>query len=286
MNLTARDFVGVTDLPMIAAFFDQKNALVGCDHAALHAGDVWWRFGQYEPELHQVRLWFVTEQLVGLGWVTFGSHLELHLHPHLENDVADNMAREIMDWATRLCSGEITCESIPENTRLIGLLESSGFVPDGSQMLMYTFDLTQPIPDVALPIGFEARHVLESEFAERVEAHRDAFAPSKFSFERYARVCSMSGYNQALDVVIARQQEIAAFCLVWLSNGVGCFEPVGTRAAHQRHGLGKLVMLEGLRRLKTLGAHSAVVNSKPKIQAFYESCGFRVINRFIGFRKP
>jgi hypothetical protein len=158
MNLSARDFVGMADLPIITVFFDQKYAVVGHDHAALHAGDVWWRFGQYDPELHQVRLWFAAEQLVGLGWITFGSHLELHLHPSLENSVADGLARDIMIWATTCCPAEMTCESIAENTRLVGLLESSGFVPDGSQMLMYTVDLTQLVPSVALPSGFEARH--------------------------------------------------------------------------------------------------------------------------------
>jgi mycothiol synthase len=64
---------------------------------------------------------------------------------------------------------------------------------------------------------------------------------------------------------------------------VGYFEPVGTRAAFRRQGLGCAVILEGFRRLKALGAHTAMVYSGTKNQAFYESCGFRVVNRFKGW---
>ena len=285
MDFSSRDFVGIDDLPIITAFFDETRALVGHNKSPLHAGDVWWRYGRDEPELHQFRLWFEADKLIGIGWVTFGTNLEIHLHPNLEDQVYDVVAREIVDWAKKVCPENIISESIPENNKLIRLLESCGFVLYDYDFLMYAFDLKNPIPDTELPNGLEARHVLEPEYAERVSVHRDAFDPSKFTLERYARVCSMPGYDPSLDLVVSTPENtFASYCIVWLSNGVGLFEPVGTRAAYRRQGLGKAVILEGFKRLKTLGAHTALVYSGPKNRKFYESCGFQVINRFVGYK--
>ena len=285
MDFSSRDFVGVEDLPIITAFFDEARALVGHNKSPLHAGDVWWRYGRDEPEHHQFRLWFEADRLIGLGWVMSNTNLEIHLHPSLEEAEFNFVAREIVDWAKKVCPENIISESIPENRRLIQLLESCGFVLYDYDFLMYEFDLKQAIPDLELPNGFQARHVLETEFAERVGVHRDAFNPSKFSLERYARVRSMPGYNPNLDLVVSTpENNFASYCIVWLSNGVGLFEPVGTRAVYRRQGLGRAVILEGFRRLKALGAHTALVFSKPKNRKFYESCGFRVINRFVGYK--
>jgi mycothiol synthase len=284
MTLTSRDYLGVTDIAIVTAYFDSLGSLHGHDRAALHAGDVWWRFGQYEPELHQMRLWFEAEKLIGLGWVIAGSRLEIHIHPSLESVVAQSLGQEIMTWAKSICPQEISCESIPENERLIALLLSSGFVRQDFEMQMYSLDLRQPVPDVVLPSGFEVRAVRSTEMLKRVEAHRDAFASTKFTPERYARVRSMPGYKSELDLVIANaQQQFAAFCIVWLSDGVGLFEPVGTRATFRRQGLGRAVILAGFLRLRALGAHTALVVSEPHNQAFYQSCGFRVLNRFVGY---
>jgi mycothiol synthase len=284
MNFTSRDFVGVEDLPIITAFFDEVRGLVGHDKAALHAGDVWWRYGSNEPEFHQFRLWFEANKLIGIGWVTFGTNLEIHLHPSLKDAEFDLVAREIVDWAKKVCPENIVSESLSEDNKLIRLLESCGFASYDYDFLMYTFDLKNPIPDLELPSGFQARHVFETEYPERVSVHRDAFDPSKFTLERYARVRSMPGYNSNLDLVVSTSENtFASYCIVWLSNGVGEFEPVGTRAAYRRLGLGRAVILEGFKRLKSLGADTALVFSKPKNRAFYESCGFRVVNRFVGY---
>jgi mycothiol synthase len=285
MNFTSRDFVGVEDLPIITAFFDEARALVGDEQGIfLHAGDVWWRYGQYESELHQFQLWFQDGKLIAVGWVIFERDLELQVHPKLETADFDTLALEIVNWAKRVCPGVINSDSAIENTNLMRFFESCGFEPEDSKGFMFAKDLNEPIPELELPTGFEARHVLESEFEERVNVHRDAFDPSKFTLARYTRVRSMPGYKPELDLVVSTpENEFASFCLIWLSNGVGYFEPVGTRAAFRRQGLGRAVILEGFKRLKALGAHTAMVYSGTKNQAFYESCGFRVVNRFKGW---
>jgi ribosomal protein S18 acetylase RimI-like enzyme len=284
MGFTNRDFAGVDDLLIITGFFDEARALAGNSKSPLHAGDVWWRYGQYEVELHQFRLWFEAEKLIAVGWVLSGKNFEMHLHPRLGDAAFDVVAREIVDWAKKVCPETIFTDRLADDTRSIALLEANGFARSDYDFLMYTFDLGNPIPEIELPSGFEARHVLKAEYPERVSVHRDAFNPSKFTLERYARVRSMPGYNPNLDLVVSTPENtFASYCIVWLSNGVGEFEPVGTRAAFRRQGLGQAVILEGFTRLKNLGAQTALVFSEPKNRAFYESCGFRVINHFVGY---
>jgi len=85
-------------------------------------------------------------------------------------------------------------------------------------------------------------------------------------------------YRRDLDIVaVASNGEFASFCTVWYDDATrtAYFEPVGTAPAHQRRGLGKAVMHEGLRRLERLGATLAFVSSySPAAHALYASVGF------------
>ena len=72
-------------------------------------------------------------------------------------------------------------------------------------------------------------------------------------------------------------------CLCWFdpASRSGLFEPVGTRPAYRGEGLGRAVMLEGLRRLRGLGADTALVTAIHDNRAairLYESVGFRTVN--------
>jgi GNAT superfamily N-acetyltransferase len=70
---------------------------------------------------------------------------------------------------------------------------------------------------------------------------------------------------------------VASFCTVWFDDvtRTGVFEPVATVPAHQRRGLGKAVMAEGLRRLERAGATLAYVGSySAEAGALYAAMGF------------
>lgn len=85
-------------------------------------------------------------------------------------------------------------------------------------------------------------------------------------------------YRRDLDLVVgAPNGDIAAFTTVWFDDATrsGMFEPVGTVPEHQRKGLGKAVMLGGLRRLKPVGATTAYVGTHSEIaNRLYTSVGF------------
>lgn len=82
-------------------------------------------------------------------------------------------------------------------------------------------------------------------------------------------------YRRDLDIVSAASDgEIAAFCTIWfddVTRSAVCVL-VGTAAQHQRRGLGKAVMYEGLRRLKHMGGTRAFANAyDPQADALYGS---------------
>jgi len=88
-------------------------------------------------------------------------------------------------------------------------------------------------------------------------------------------------YRRDLDIVAALPNgEIAAFTTIWFDDvtRTASFEPVGVHPNHQRKGLGRAIMYEGLRRLKKLGATLAMVGSEePRTLQFYSSIGFSTV---------
>ena len=92
-------------------------------------------------------------------------------------------------------------------------------------------------------------------------------------------------YRPELDLaVVAPDGTFASYCICWLDpvNRIGEFEPVGTRAAFRKQGLGKALMREGLRRLYDFGARAATVLSLADNEAsvrLYTSVGFAVVDK-------
>lgn len=143
---------------------------------------------------------------------------------------------------------------------------------------------TQPIPDSVHSSGYIVRALGdESELPARSWLSWKAFHPNEpdakyQGWEWYKNVQRVPLYRRDLDIVaIASDGELAAFCTVWLDDvtRTAVFEPVGTHPNHQKRGLGKAVMSEGLHRAQKLGASLATVSSYgTAAHALYESMGF------------
>jgi predicted N-acetyltransferase YhbS len=75
-------------------------------------------------------------------------------------------------------------------------------------------------------------------------------------------------------VVEAPDGDFVSFCGMWLDavNRIAYVEPVATDPSYRFMGLGKAVVLEGIRRCAGLGATVAFVGSG---QTFYEAIGFK-----------
>ncbi len=144
--------------------------------------------------------------------------------------------------------------------------------------------VAQPIPETPVPAGYVVRALGdEAELPARSWASWKAFHPDEpddkyEGWEWYRNVQRVPLYRRDLDIVAALPTgEIVAFCTVWLDDVTRTvvFEPVGTHPEHQKRGLGRAVMAEGLRRAARLGATLATVGSySAPAHALYHGMGF------------
>ena len=144
--------------------------------------------------------------------------------------------------------------------------------------------LDGPVPEVPIAPGYCVRALGdEAELPARSWLSWKAFHPDEpddryQGWTWYRNVQRVPLYRRDLDLVaVAPDGALAAFSTVWLDDVTrsAVFEPVGTHPDHQRRGLGKAVMAEGLRRAQRLGATLASVSSySPAAHALYASAGF------------
>jgi GNAT superfamily N-acetyltransferase len=149
---------------------------------------------------------------------------------------------------------------------------------------MRSRSLTQLVVDSVPPLGYTVRALGdESELPARSWLSWKVFHPDEpdekyQGWEWYKNVQRIPLYRRDLDIVaVAAEGELAAFCTVWVDDvtRTAVFEPVGTHPNHQKRGLGKAVMSEGLRRAQKLGATQATVSSySDGAHALYASMGF------------
>lgn len=164
------------------------------------------------------------------------------------------------------------------------LLRQRGYVKGTRPEYQRRRPMHLPIPDVSVAEGYVVTALGDvAELPARSYVSWQAFHPDEpderyEGWEWYLNVQAAPLYRRDLDlVVVAPGGEHAAFCTIWFDdvNRMGVFEPVGTAPAHQRRGLGKAVMAEGLRRLKRLGATLATVGSfSDAAGALYDAMGF------------
>ena len=91
----------------------------------------------------------------------------------------------------------------------------------------------------------------------------------------YKELQKAPDYRKDLDLyIVGPDGEYVSFCIAWYDghNRIGILEPAGTHPDFRRRGLGREVVMEGIRRAAALGAKKIWVGSG---QRFYEAIGFR-----------
>ncbi len=115
-----------------------------------------------------------------------------------------------------------------------------------------------------------------------IEAHCDAFSPSRMIVARYRAVMYAPAYRSDPDLIaVAADGSVAAFCILWFDpiNRVGEIEPLGCCATHRRRGVVRALVLEDLRRLPGYDAryvrvfYGSELEDQPP-RSFYASLGF------------
>ena len=121
------------------------------------------------------------------------------------------------------------------------------------------------IPDYIIRSQGDGLELLERCYASGLGFHDDDIHAARENRDHpnwYHHIQSAPLYRRDLDMVaVASDGSIASFCTIWFDDvtRTAYIEPVATVPAHQRHGLGKAVILEGLHRLKHMGCKVAFV---------------------------
>jgi mycothiol synthase len=145
-------------------------------------------------------------------------------------------------------------------------------------------DMAKPLAPAPAPAGYSFRPLGEvDEHPARSWLSWRVFHPTEPD-ERYGghawygNVQRAPLYRRDLDLVaVAADGELAAFCTLWYDEvtHTAVFEPVGTHPDHQRKGLGRALMTEGLRRVAELGATLTTVGAYSEAAcALYAAVGF------------
>ena len=196
------------------------------------------------------------------------------------------MAMAEMQYALTLPDGRqkltIRCPTGDELRK--DLLTRRGYTRQPGMEYQRRRDSSQALPVISIPVGYTIRPLGdEDELPARSWVSWKAFHPDEpdsnyKGWEWYRNVQCAPLYRSDLDLVaVAPDGELAAFCTVWFDEATAsaAFEPVGTHPAHQRRGLGKALMVEGLRRAHALGATLVTVGSYSEAAgALYDSVGF------------
>jgi GNAT superfamily N-acetyltransferase len=196
-----------------------------------------------------------------------GSELRLHVHPHFRSAELENemlaYAEENFYAVKEDGSRNIYMPIFEDDTQRQEIAQNRGYKKKPGWGHHYRRNLDSSIPDASLPSGYSIRSMGGVEdYPARSWASWRAFhndEPDKNydgDHAWYANLQSAPLYRRDLDVIaVASDGSIAAFCTIFYDDYTRSAVTVlvGTAAEHWRHGLGKAVMTEGLRRLKVLG---------------------------------
>ena len=240
-----------------------------------HSGDLAWQLGR-DPD-QDIRLWEDDGEVVAYAWKK-GDEIEFEVRED---------HRELLD--------EIFSDPSLKTVRIFeseaDVVAGYGFTERGGWRMHFNHQAFDGPPEVRpLPDGFTLRSIEPSDFAERVAIHRDVWAPSQLTEEKFMNVMATPPYRTSLDcVAVAPNGEFAAYVLLWPEDatGVGEMEPVGTREQYRRRGLGAAVCTFALRRWYDQGGREAIVYcvTEPAC-ALYESIGFRRYATLGTFTRP
>ena len=199
--------------------------------------------------------------------------------PELEEEMV-SLAQE--NLAVRRENHQVLCVWVnPTDSLRMGILERSGYTKGKWTERQWHRDLHAPIPEVSIAPQYQVRSLGDvDELPARSWASWRGFHPhepdSKYEgWEWYLNIQRCPLYRRDLDIVaVASGGEIASFCTIWYDDVTrsAYVEPVATVPEHQRRGLARAVISEGLRRLQRLGATRAFVGGlEPAPNALYAS---------------
>lgn len=277
-----REFDGARDLEGMQDLAAQRAEVLGVG-MSLHPGDVAhriWNGNRLSDPADVVAQWLSHGELAGYGLLWPKDHaFDLVVRP----DADDELLGEVLDATVDVARGDerVEIDVSGDDEALIGLLVERGFTQTEVPYVL----TAQPIPDGidVDPGEYELRTVTFDDAARLAEVHGSAFG-STWTEEMYLRhMHDNLGYSPDWELVaVAPDGTFGGFTEMWLDhrNGIGYFEPVGVHADHRRRGIGRLLIEDGMRRMRDAGMVTATVlheRDDERSAGFYASCGFEQV---------
>lgn len=270
---------------------------------ACHPGDLAHRIydglAGRRPVGELVRLWHGADGAVAAITIClrFDAVFEAFVAPeHRAGAVELAVLRDAAARTRRLADGEGRA-AVPVGTDAYAcdggrrsLLERLGFEDHRLWDHVTSRPLAGPVPPPVLPDGFAVRPATMDDHAELAAVRNDAFGASWTAAGFRDLVMRKPGYRPERELVaVAPDGRVAATAVTWLdgANRLGLFEPVATRSPFRRLGLGRAVMLAGLRALRDAGMETAVVEylaDNLAAHRLYAGLGFRKVHETRGYR--
>jgi GNAT superfamily N-acetyltransferase len=270
-------------------------------------GELAWVWGKGHATVGKTwrrRLWFDGDELVAWGWTYLpfqvarsdGSvsdyqraSLTWQVHPERAE-----LLEEIVDWFDGQAPGvDHFVTPTQADGAAITRLTAHGYLPDekagaddGDWHQVNRRDLVD-VAEPVLPAGFQFRNADEVSPEAAVQAHVDAWHPSTFTASAFEDVRQTWPYRGDLHVLVeAPDGTMASTAIMWLdeANRTAEFEPVGTHPEYRKRGLGRALLLHGMRLAREAGAGEMTVAclGAPAHQAarrLYYSVGFEPFTR-------
>jgi ribosomal protein S18 acetylase RimI-like enzyme len=199
-----------------------------------------------------------------------------------------HLAVTLIEWAES--SGMREIEVLQGNRFLTDLIQSRGYARSSDFMVMREKPLANtPQESVNLPNGYSIRVLERSEWDCYFEAVHTVFNMMD-THEAFASIQQSPSNAHDLHLnVVNEQNQIAAFCSVWLDhdNNIAEFEPVGTLPQYQKQGLAAALMACACNRLREMGCAQANVESWSEsvgAHKLYSGCGFVEQDRLYSWR--
>ncbi len=285
MKLTMRSYRSEEDYWRMRQFLRDIMPLNDLHQHSWHVArlDYWWWFIQPDLEkmnLEEVIFFWETEtgEIAAILNPEGKGQAYLQVHPkHRAPELEEEMiivAEKNLKHPNREGRQRSLVFADSKDTLRHDILKRRGYQkverPETNETI-HIFSLNKEITEVKTPAGYTIRslghglELLERCYASGLGFHDDDINTARENRDDptwYRHIQSAPLYRRDLDLVaIASDGSVASFCTVWFDDvtRTAYFEPVATVPKHQRHGLGKAILTEGLKRLKTMGAKLATV---------------------------
>lgn len=315
-TLTARPYTDEADLPLIA---DMLNLCETVDQleegTSVEELRAEFAYPSTDPQ-RDLRLWEAADgTLIGFGQVFVPTSdqeadgfLWFRVHPEHRDGTVE---AEIIRWAEqrmreigqqRQVPAMLRSGSRSDRPERLALLEQHGFTI-ARYFLRMRRSLDAPIPDLPMPEGFTLRHLAgQHEVPAWVELFNLSFIDHwnhhALTVEDRLHWATEPSYRLEQDLIaVAADGTFAGFCKCFINDEQnqrmgrreGWISLLGTRRGYRGVGLGRALLLAGLRRLKADGCDAALLGvdaaSLTGATKLYESAGFETIHTIVAYRK-